>query len=179
MGRRPSIDEETGQALIEAYGRLGSKRAAAEELDIPPAIAIRYLNSLKRAAAPQLAQQAHMVETAGARLWDTQAALEENYERLIALVEQLQDGITVVNGEYTTLTPIMTQVSALREVREHLETSMTMAKLMIDIDEVRRFQQAVLEAIGAADEPTRQRIIQNLRQQRALGLLVQGNRPGG
>ena len=174
MGRKPSIDPETGERLLEAYQRLGSKSAAAREIGVSEDAADRYLSKLPKAAAPVVAQQRQIVERAGASLWDTRGALDENYGRLLALMGQLERGIleerTGSDGPYTTMTPIAVHVATLKEIREHIKTSMDLGKLLIDIEEVRKFQTAVLEAIGEADEATRQRIIEKLRERRALGL---------
>lgn len=172
MGRAPSIDETKGAALIEAYRRLGSKRAAAEAAGVSIGSAMRFFESLPEAAAPVVAQQQQLVARAGEGLWDTRQALGENYDRLSTLVKKLEDGIVLQNGEWVTMTPVATHVAALREIREHIKTSLDLAKLLIDVDEVRKFQQAVIEAIGEADEPTRQRIVAKLRERRALGLAL-------
>lgn len=172
MGRKSSIDEETGTRLIEAYGRLGSKRAAAEEAGVSIGSAMRYFESLPEAAAPVVAQQQHLVAVHGASLWDTRSALDENYSRLLKLASQLETGIYTQQGEQLTLTPVATNVAAIREIREHIKTSMDLAKLLIDVEEVRKFQQAVIDAIGEADEETRRRILAKLRERRALGLAL-------
>jgi hypothetical protein len=179
MGRTSSIDEETGKRLIEAYQRLGSERAAAREVGVSIGSAQRFFESLPKAAAPSIATQQQIVEKAGASLWDTRSALDANYNRLLTLMGQLERGIleekTGSDGPYTTLTPITTHVATLKEIREHIKTAMELGKLLIDIDEIRKFQQAVLAAIGDADADTQQRIIASLRQQRALGLAVSGH----
>jgi molybdenum-dependent DNA-binding transcriptional regulator ModE len=175
MGRKSSIDEKTGARLLEAYGRLGSKSAAARKIGVSEDAADRYLRDTPKAAAPVVAQQRQVIEVAGASLWDTRQALDENYGRLLGLMARLEDGILEErqgsDGPYTTMTPIAVHVATLKEIREHIKTAMDLGKLLIDIEEVRKFQQAVLEAIGEADDATRQRIIAKLRQQRALGLI--------
>lgn len=164
MGRSPSIDSETGERLIEAYQRLGSQRAAAAEVGVSVGSAQRFFESLPKAAAPVIAQQQQLVTVAGADLWDTRSALDENYQRLIRLVDIAQGA--------TTSKEIQAYTGVLREIRSHIESGMDLAKLLVDIDEVRTFQQAVIEAIGEADERTKERIIAKLRQRRALGLAL-------
>jgi molybdenum-dependent DNA-binding transcriptional regulator ModE len=181
MGRTPSIDVAKGKVLLEAYGRLGSKRAAAEEVGVSIGSAMRFFESVPEAAAPAVTQQRVVVEAAGASLWDTRRALEDNYQRLLKLYQQLEAGILEerqgVAGPYVTMTPVTTNVAALREIREHVKVSVDLAKLLIDIEEVRKFQNAVLDAIHEADPATRERIIAKLRERRALGLALGG--PGG
>jgi hypothetical protein len=172
VGRKPSIDTATGERLIEAYQRLGSKRAAADEVGVSLGSALRFFESLPAAAAPAVAQRQELAERAVVNLWDTRQALDHNWKRVQALIEQLDSGITVQNGEYVTLTPPATLVAALREAREHIKTSLELGRLLVDIEEVRAFQQAVIEAIGEADEATRERVIAKLRQRRALGLAL-------
>lgn len=179
MGRTPSIDEATGERLLEAYRRLGTKSAAAREIGVSEDAASRFFAGLPKAAAPTVAQQQQIVERAGVSLWDTRAALDANYGRLLTLMGQLEQGILEekqgTDGPYTTMTPITTHVATLKEIREHIKTAMDLGKLLIDIEEIRKFQQAVLAAIGDADADTQQRIIASLRQQRALGLAVSGH----
>jgi hypothetical protein len=174
MGRTPSIDEATGERLLEAYGRLGSQRAAASEVGVSIGSAQRFFESLPKAAAPSLATQQQIVQAAGASLWETRSALAENYDRALTLVGQLEHGILEErkgsDGPYVVQTPISTHIAALRELREHIKTAVDLGKLLIDIEQVRVFQQAVIEAIGEADEPTRQRLVAKLRERRALGL---------
>jgi molybdenum-dependent DNA-binding transcriptional regulator ModE len=176
MGRPPSIDEPTGRALIEAYQRLGNVAAAAREAGVSESAARRYFDALPKAATPTMAAQRHMLEAAGTSLWDTRQALSENYQRLLRLVAQLEQGILEEkqgsDGPYTTLTPIMTHVAAFREVREHVQAGIKLYQLLISVDETRKFQQAVLEAIGEVDDATRQRIIAKLQERRALELAL-------
>lgn len=177
MGRHSSIDEATGKRLIELVQGGTSRRAAARELGLSIGSVNRYFESLPTAAAPVLAtptvgKQRTIIETAGASLWDTKAALQENYQRVLDLIAKLDAGIIEINGEYSTYTPIATHVAALKELRGHVVTSMNLMKLLIDVDEVRNFQQAVIEAIGEADEATRERIIAKLQQRRAVGFAL-------
>lgn len=175
MGRKSSIDEATGQALLSAYQRLGSKAAAATAAGVSESAARRYLASLPEAAAPVVASQRQIVETAGASLFDATSALGENYQRLISLIGKLESGIIEERGGYSTATPVAVNVATIREIREHIMAGSRLIELMISLQEVRRFQQLVLEAIEAeVDGPTRSRIFEHLRQLRATGLLTPG-----
>lgn len=175
MGRRPSIDEEAGHALLAAYRRLGDKRAAAAEVGVSEHAAYRYFASIGENVAPVVVSQPAMLEKTHASLWDTRGALDENYSRILRVVERLDEGIVYVNGEYQTLTPVTTLVRAIKEIREHIKTSMDLASLLIEVEEVQKFQQAVIEAIGEADEPTQHRLVAKLRRKRALGLTLPGS----
>lgn len=168
MGRPPTIDEATGQQLLEAYGRTGSKAAAARELGVSESAARRYFDGLPEAAAPVIASQRQILETAGTSLWETREALEENYQRTLNLVLMAQ-ALDMANPK-----AVAAATGVFREIRAHIESSLTLAKLLVDIDEVKKFQTAVLEAIAEADEPTRQRIISKLRERRAVGLALSG-----
>jgi molybdenum-dependent DNA-binding transcriptional regulator ModE len=172
MGRPSSIDETTGARLLDAYQRTGNKAQAAAETGVSESAARRYLASFPEAAAPVVASQRQMVETAGASLFDSASALNENYQRLITLITQLEQGISELHGENTTPTPVSVNVATLREIREHIMAGTRLMELMISVHEVRRFQQAILDAIAVeVDEATRQRIVQRLRQLRATGLV--------
>lgn len=170
MGRPPSIDQDRAQLLLSAYQRTGSKAAAAREAGVSESAARRFFDDTPEAAAPSIALQRDMIETVGASLFETRAALEENYARTVRLITQLEAGVTYLNGEYSTLTPLSVLVSALREAREHVQSGMKFYQLLISVDETKAFREAVLEEIRAADEPTYQRIIARLQTRRSLEL---------
>jgi molybdenum-dependent DNA-binding transcriptional regulator ModE len=182
MGRTPSIDEAKGEALLEAYQRLGSKRAAAEAVGVSIGSAMRFFESLPTAAAPAVATQRVVVETAGATLFDATAALEDNYRKVLRLIDQLEAGIievkTSATGErYETMVSPAILVSALKEARGYIDSASRLLELMVSVNEVRRFQQAILDVMASElDEPTRQRILARLRRDLALGLLPGGSR---
>lgn len=177
MGRKSSITPEQGERLLEAYKRLGSKRAAARASGVSEDAAARYLADTPRAAAPALASQQHVVAVASASLFDSTAALDENYQRVLRLIEKLEAGIIEVKqsatgDRYETMVSPAILVTALREARGYIDSAAKLLELMISVNEVRRFQQAILDVMAAEiDEPTRQRIFDRLRQQLPLGLL--------
>ena len=174
MGRRPTIDEATGERLLDAYQRLGNKSAAAREIGVSEDAAARFFAGLPKAAAPALASQQQLIEKAGASLWETRSALAENYNRALRLVEQLERGILEErkgsDGLYVTQTPVATHIAALRELREHIKTAVDLGKLLIDIEQVRIYQQTVIEAIREESPAVADRIIARLRERRAVGL---------
>jgi molybdenum-dependent DNA-binding transcriptional regulator ModE len=177
MGRTPSIDEAKGKALLAAYGRLGSKRAAAEEVGVSIGSAMRFFESVPEAAAPTVVTQRAAIETAGASLFDSTAALDENYRKVLTLIDRLEAGIIEVkesaSGErYETMVSPAILVSALKEARGYIDSASRLLELMVSVQEVRRFQQTLLDAMASElDEPTRQRILDRLRRDLALGLL--------
>lgn len=175
MGRKSSIGPKQGAALLEAYQRLGSVAAAAREIGVSEDAAGRYLKHVPKAATPVIAQQREIIETAGASLFDATRALNENYQGLQRLIRQLEQGITILNGEYTALTPPSTNVAAYREAREYIVAATRLLELTYSIEEQRRFREAVLEAIGEADDATRKRILAKLQERRALGLALTGS----
>jgi len=175
MGRKLSISPEQGAQLLEAYRRLGNKSAAAREIGVSEDAASRYLAETPKAAAPAVATQQAVIEAAGASLFDTRAALDENYQDLQALIDQLKRGITLVNGEWQMLTPPSTLISAFEAALKYITAAMKLYELMLQVQEQEKFRRAVLDAIANADEPTRQRVIENLRQLRAAGLALSGH----
>lgn len=179
MGRASTINRETGEALFRAYQRIGTVAGAARDVGVSESAARRYLDAAPRAAAPVIAQQSAILESAGADLWDTRRALAGNFRRINHLIAQLEAGIIELReaadgSAYETRVSPAILVSALREGREHIEAALRLHQLLISVEETRAFQQAVIEAIGQADEPTRDRIITALRERRTLGLLVGG-----
>jgi molybdenum-dependent DNA-binding transcriptional regulator ModE len=175
VGRPSSITPEQGQELIEAYARLGSISAAARETGVSEDAAGRYLKSVPKAATPVVAQQREIIERAGASLFDAVGALDDNYQRLQGLIRQLEAGITILNGDYTTLTSPSVNVAAYREAREYIIAATKLLELMHSLEEQRKFREAVLEAIGEADDATRKRILATLQQRRSLGIALGGS----
>ena len=165
-------------ALLDAYRRLGSVSGAARAVGVSRSTAQRYLEGTPPAAAPIVAQQRQVIEVQGASLFDTRAALEETYQRIQRLVQQLEDGIVLVSIDatgkeyYTSVSPAIL-VGAIKEAREHIMAGVKLYQLMLDVDEVRKFQESVLEAIEEADAPTRERIEAKLQERRAMGLALQ------
>ena len=172
MGRKPSIDESTGAALLAAYQRLGTVAGAARDVGVSESAARRYFGELPKAATPVMASQRQILETAGASLFDTRAALEENYQDLKQLIDQLRQGITLVNGEYQILTPPSVLVSAFEAALKYVTAALKLYQILVSVDETRKFREAVLEAIREADEPTQQRIIAKLQERRTLELAL-------
>lgn len=168
MGRKSTITDELANQLLAAAKAGSSQRQIARDFGLSVSTVQRFFESLPTATAPTLVQHAAVVERAGSSLWDSRAALSDNYQRALDLVSKLDAGIVEADGEYTSRTPIAVHVAALREVREHIKTSLAILKLLVDVDEVRRFQQAVLTAIGEADESTKQRILAILQARHAL-----------
>lgn len=168
MGRKSTITDDLANQLLAAAKAGSSQRQIARDFGLSVSTVQRFFESLPTAAAPTLVQHAAAVERAGSSLWDSRSALNENYQRVLDLVGKLEAGIVEVDGEYTSPTPLAVHVAALREVREHVKTSLSILKLLIDVDEVRRFQQAVIDAIGEADESTKQRILAILQARHAL-----------
>lgn len=173
MGRSPAINEELGRRLIEAFQRLGSKSAAAREVGVSEGAARRYLSKFSIAATPLIASQRQLVETVASSIWDTRRSLEENYERMLGLVNQAQM-LDLANPK-----SVQALTGVYRELRAHIETSLSFAKLMIDVEQVQLFQRAVLEAISEADDATRTRIINKLRDRGALEFTMAEPRTSG
>lgn len=177
MGQGPlqnGVDADTIERLLEEYARTGSIRKASAAVGIPKSTAARYLKETPKSAAPVVAQQRAVVERSGASLWDARGALNENYTRLLRLADDLEGRVDGANPM-----PAMSYLSTLKEIREHVKTGMAVAKLLIDINEVRAFQDSVLEAIGEADPATRERIVRKLEQKRAMDLALDAGRLGG
>jgi len=172
MGRTASIDVATGEQLFAAYQRLGSIAAAAREVGVSESAARRYFSDTPKVAPPIMASQRQILETAGASLWNAQAALEENYQDLKHLIEQLKQGITLINGEWQTLTPPSTLISAFEAALKYVTAALKLYQLLISVEETRKFREAVLEAISEVDDPTRQRIIAKLQERRSLELAL-------
>lgn len=180
VGRKSSITPDIGQALIAAYGRLGTVAAAARAVGVSESAARRYFDDLPKTATPTTASQQQILETVAASVFESTAALEANYRKVLDLITKLEAGIveirTSASGEqYETRVSPLVLVAALKEARGYISAATQLLELMISVHEVRRFQQAVLDVMAAeCDEPTRQRILAQLRQRLTYGLL-----PGG
>lgn len=167
MARPPSVDGDTLERLLTAFAETGSKSAAARRAGIPLSTAKRYLQETPKAAAPVVVAQQAVIERSGASLWDTRQALDENYARLLRLVDKFEKQVDAANPM-----PTVVYLSTLKEIREHVTVGIKLAALMVDMQEVRQFQQAVIEAVGEADDQTRERILRKLQERRAVGLAV-------
>jgi len=170
MGRTPTINPETGQKLIEAYARLGTQRAAAEEVGVPWGAASRYFARLSKAAASTVVTQQQIVERVATSIFETRQVLEQNYQRTNALVQQLEGSIqNHGTGALESLSPqqINAYVGAIRAVNDQVEKAAKLLELFTRAEEIQKFQRAVIEAVGEADEPTRRRVIAKLREYRA------------
>jgi molybdenum-dependent DNA-binding transcriptional regulator ModE len=169
MPRKPSIDETIGEALFTAYQRLGTIAGAAREVGVSESAARRYLAETPKAATPIVASQRQILETAGASLFETRAALEQNYQRILGL-EQKLNLLDLGNPKAVEAT-----AKVIREIRGHIESGVKIYELWLSVEAQRQFREAVLEAIAEADESTRARIIAKLRDRRAVGLALSGS----
>jgi len=163
VGRKPSIDRAAGAALLAAFARTGNKAAAAREVGVSEQAAKRFLADVPVAAAAVVTTQAAAVEQAGASLFDTRAALEGNYRRVLRLLPPEDAPLSHLDAA-----GVAALTGVHREVRAHVESGMKLLALLVSVDEVRAFQQAVLEEIGEADRATRDRIVGRLQSRHRL-----------
>jgi molybdenum-dependent DNA-binding transcriptional regulator ModE len=164
MGRTSSIDPETGKALISAYQRVGSVAGAARAVGVSESAARRYFDALPAETAPAVATAAEIVEAVAAGLQEPFAVLQINFERLTRLCDVAQSA--------SSPREIQAYTGVIKEIREHVEASAKLAALILSADETRKFQQAVIEAIGEADDATRRRILTKLRERRSVGVAL-------
>jgi hypothetical protein len=59
-------------------------------------------------------------------------------------------------------------IRAMSEIRRQVETCLEISKTLYDVQEMERFQQEVLEAIGECDVQVREKIVQRLKERRTL-----------
>jgi hypothetical protein len=160
MGRPSSIDAEKAQALIAAYARTKSVAGAAREVGVTESAARRFFDGLPA----DIAATPAVVETVAASLQEPFAALQANFERLQRLCDVAQAA--------NTPREIQAYTGVIKEIREHVEAATRLASLIVSTEEQRRFQQAVIDAIGEADDATKRRIINILRERRSVGLAL-------
>jgi len=177
MGRTPAIDAAMGVKLQEAAQRLGSRRCAAAELGLSIGSVNRYFESLGEVAAPVMSSPARAAQRQAviitADLWDTRRALETNYARALALYEQLEAGLLLEehsgpNGPRVSQVPIGVHVAALKEIREHIKVAVSISAQLLSMEAIQRFQAAVIEESGRADEATRDRVVAALQRTGAV-----------
>lgn len=164
MARPSSIDDAKGAALVTAYRRLRSVAAAAREVGVSESAARRYFDGLPVETTPIAAASPEIVETVVGSLQEPFAVLQQNFERLTRLCDVAQAA--------GTPREIQAYTGVIKEIREHVEASAKLASLILSADEQRKFQEAVIEAIGEADDATRRRIITKLRERRSLGVAL-------
>lgn len=172
MGRSSTITPAVGRKLLDAYRRTGNKSAAAAAAGVSVDAAKRFLKDVPSDAAAVVTTQAAAVEQAGASLFDTRAALEGNYRRVLRLLPP--EGAQIAHLDAAGMAAL---TGVHREVRAHIESGMKLLSLLVSVDEVKAFQQAVLEEIGEADRATRDRIVERLRSRHRLAAAL--GAPGG
>jgi len=59
-------------------------------------------------------------------------------------------------------------LKTMAEIRGQLKLQLEIFQTLYDMKAVQEFQEAVLEAIGEVDKPTRERVLSNLRRRKAL-----------
>jgi CheY-specific phosphatase CheX len=85
-------------------------------------------------------------------------------------------------GDHRAADPRLYLLSLIREIRQEIEIGVRLAERLHDIQEVERFQQEVLSAIGEASPEVAARIRSALHERRALRLALRPpgpDHPGG
>jgi molybdenum-dependent DNA-binding transcriptional regulator ModE len=167
MGRKPSIDAQRGRQLLDAYQRLGSQNAAARAVGVSHSAASRWLRALPKTAAPLVAQQQDVLAAVVPLLEDARAALAAACTRGERLQQQLEQQLRAAReypDAYAAVERMYLQV--LDQARLHAETAAQLSRFLIDIEEVRTVQAAIVAALGEADPPTRERLLARLRTMR-------------
>ena len=106
-----------------------------------------------------LAKAPANIERSYASIWDTKAAIEENYERAIKNFEMSEDA-----------------TRAIAEIRNHQKLSIDVLAMLYSVEEVRAFQEEVLAVINECEPSLRERIIQRLQQRRSIRAAFVGGR---
>ena len=167
MGRKPSIDALRGRQLLDAYQRLGSQNAAARAVGVSHSAASRWLRALPKTAAPLVAQQQEVLAAVVPLLEDARATLAANAARGERLQQQLEQQLHAAReypDAYAAVERMYLQV--LDQARLHAETAAQLSRFLIDIEEVRTVQAAIVAALGEADPLTRERLLARLRPMR-------------
>lgn len=135
MGRRPSIDAAKGQALILAYQRLGSKRAAARAVGVSQPAASRFLQSLPRAVAPAIAEQRQLLPAVVDLLQEVKSTLTTNVQRLEAQLAVYDQELRQRPGSWHAAE----RYDALQfELREQAGLALDCASFLVDVEAIRQ-----------------------------------------
>lgn len=97
-------------------------------------------------------------------MWDTKAAADENFARVRELLGQ----------KYFADTKTRVRIHA--EIRAHLELGVRVMETLYAIQEQAAFQALVLEILDEFDESARERILDRMRERRALRKAVEPHR---
>lgn len=149
-------DDELRQymALYAGDPAMISKIAKLLKVSIP-AVSKRVAK-LEKSAAPQALRVVKAVERS---VFDVRGVFEDGYGKLMGLVDAL---IESEDPDPDVL------VRALKAVREYGDSAMKMAEAMYRVEEVKKFQEAVLGVLGEADPALRAKVLDRLKENRAV-----------
>ena len=118
--------------------------------------------ALNKKCAPMTPQ---VVAEAQASVWDTRTALQENYQRCLALLDSDDADKTRV----------------LAEIRNHLKLAMEVMSLLYSVQETKAFMEEVMQILDDVQPGTREIILARLRERRSIQsafLPIAGTRVG-
>lgn len=143
---------EQGMSLERMAAKLGvSRNTVKARLDhLAPAAVARPLTA----------------QVAGASMWDTQEALQANYQRCLKLLQEAQE----------TGVEVRDRNRILAEIRNHLEAGVRVAQVLYDTQRTEAFMATVLDVIGGCDPELRAEILRRLDEQRSVRLAFGGSR---
>lgn len=157
MGRRSKVEALGLGEAVMALAREGknfSHIARILDRGLTRKNVQRYLASSKRDIVPVTHQEV-VAQQAVASVFNTQQALEQIFGDLNVLLEKIGDE------------KARERIACLREMRNCVETGMDILRTLYDVEEVKAFQEEVLQAVGEADAETRERIIRRLQERRS------------
>lgn len=175
-GRKSTLNDAAKARLEEAYSRLGSYSAAAREVGCSEQAARRYFGGISKSAEMEKPAARRSIVLGPAQRKPTsvspqeiKTSLEEGYAELQAIAEQLHTQISV-GGELNPLL-VSAHTGVRREMRSYAVAYTNLLNSLTRAEHQTAFQQTTLDAIGRADEPTKARILAELKSLRAAGLL--------
>ena len=190
MGRRATIDQDTGAALLAAYQETGSVRGAAKRVGVGLGAAQRYLSAFPANSAaavvvqgiaeqaPQAVQQQQLVAARGAAvLTRSLELLQLNYDRLETFIGRMEKPLAQQPGaDFFAISAkhLEVYVKAIAASTAHIKLAKETMELVLAAREVLAFQEAVIEAIGDADPETQQRILAILESRGAVAAALLG-----
>lgn len=153
---KKKLTDEALRILLDANN---TQSYIAREYGVTKQYVSQRVKRLERGAAVRAVPvAARAVES----LWDTKAAADANYARLIAIMDQSE----LLTGD---------RIRVIAEIRQHLAFSMQVMETLFAVQESKAFMDEVMDVLEECDPKVRQRVFDRLRQKKSLrAAFIQG-----
>ena len=153
MARESKLSDDDLKDLLEK--EIPQKQIAALYHISEAAVSKRVKSMTLKQERAALATVPEHVMKAVASVWDTKAALDENYQRVLAL---LDDSCETAGDK----------LRAVAEIRQHMQFAMQVLETLYTIQETQAFMDEVMAVLDECEPGVRQKILHRLREKRSV-----------